>query len=271
MLNDVKWAEDGVYAPHGKHTPLEFFSNALSNSVIFDIQLGYFNSAAINVLSTSFATFISNGGYMRMAINQIVSARDKEAISSGMYGGIEAPFNLDSWESIKDGLDEYGEHFFKCLAYLIQEKRIEIQIIKPKSTSGIAHTKKGMFKDEDGMIVGFSGSANFTLGGLFNNLEDISIFLSTSPDESIQKRILNQNDEFGNIMASCQPDIEYLSPKDLEIAITKLFVILSFLTGLILSLYDFFNKISETMTVNNSEIGKVHQTSVVTLFVKVKQ
>ena len=133
MLNDVKWAEDGVYAPHGKHTPLEFFSNALSNSVIFDIQLGYFNSAAINVLSTSFATFISNGGYMRMAINQIVSARDKEAISSGMYGGIEAPFNLDSWESIKDGLDEYGEHFFKCLAYLIQEKRIEIQIIKPKS------------------------------------------------------------------------------------------------------------------------------------------
>lgn len=221
MLNDVKWAEDGVYAPHGKHTPLEFFSNALSNSVIFDIQLGYFNSAAINVLSTSFATFISNGGYMRMAINQIVSARDKEAISSGMYGGIEAPFNLDSWESIKDGLDEYGEHFFKCLAYLIQEKRIEIQIIKPKSTSGIAHTKKGMFKDEDGMIVGFSGSANFTLGGLFNNLEDISIFLSTSPDESIQKRILNQNDEFGNIMASCQPDIEYLSPKDLEIAITN--------------------------------------------------
>ena len=221
MLNDVKWAEDGVYAPHGKHTPLEFFSNALSNSVIFDIQLGYFNSAAINVLSTSFATFISNGGYMRMAINQIVSARDKEAISSGMYGGIEAPFNLDSWESIKDGLDEYGEHFFKCLAYLIQEKRIEIQIIKPKSTSGIAHTKKGMFKDEDGMIVGFSGSANFTLGGLFNNLEDISIFLSISPDESIQKRILNQNDEFGNIMASCQPDIEYLSPKDLEIAITN--------------------------------------------------
>ena len=221
MLNDVEWAEDGVYTPQGEHTPHEFFSNALSNSLMFDIQLGYFNSAAINVLSSSFATFISNGGFMRMAINQIVSAKDKVAISSGLEGGLDAPFDLTSWESIKAGLDEYGEHFFKCLAYLIQEKRIEIQIIKPKATSGIAHTKKGQFIDSDGMVVGFSGSANFTLGGLFNNLEDINIFLSTSPDRSIQKKIKNQKTEFDKVMDGTQGEIEYLSSKDLEAAITS--------------------------------------------------
>ena len=221
MLNDVEWAEDGVYTPQGEHTPHEFFSNALSNSLMFDIQLGYFNSAAINVLSSSFATFISNGGFMRMAINQIVSAKDKVAISSGLEGGLDAPFDLTSWESIKAGLDEYGEHFFKCLAYLIQEKRIEIQIIKPKATSGIAHTKKGQFMDSDGMVVGFSGSANFTLGGLFNNLEDINIFLSTSPDRSIQKKIKNQKAEFDKVMDGTQDEIEYLSSKDLEAAITS--------------------------------------------------
>ncbi len=219
MLNDVKWADDGVYAPQKEHTPHEFFSNALSNSQIFDIQLGYFNSAAISVLSSSFATFISNGGYMRMAINQIVSEKDKDAITSGMEGGLEAPFDISSWYSIKSSLDEYGEHFFKCLAYLIQEKRIEIQIIKPKATVGIAHTKKGLFADSDGMVVSFSGSANFTLGGLFNNLEDINIFLSTSPDHSIQKKIDNQKAEFDLIMSGVQPDIEYLSSKDLEAAI----------------------------------------------------
>ena len=221
MLNDVEWADDGVYTPQGEHTPHEFFSNALSNSLMFDIQLGYFNSAAINVLSSSFATFISNGGFMRMAINQIVSAKDKVAISSGLEGGLDAPFDLTSWESIKAGLDEYGEHFFKCLAYLIQEKRIEIQIIKPKATSGIAHTKKGQFMDSDGMVVGFSGSANFTLGGLFNNLEDINIFLSTSPDRSIQKKIKNQKTEFDKVMDGTQGEIEYLSSKDLEAAITS--------------------------------------------------
>ncbi len=221
MLNDVEWAEDGVYTPQGEHTPHEFFSNALSNSLIFDIQLGYFNSAAINVLSSSFATFISNGGFMRMAINQIVSAKDKDAISSGLEGGLVAPFDLTCWESIKAGLDEYGEHFFKCLAYLIQEKRIETQIIKPKATTGIAHTKRGQFVDSDGMIVGFSGSANFTLGGLFNNLEDINIFLSTSPDLSIQKKIANQKAEFDRVMNGTQKEIEYLSSNDLEAAITS--------------------------------------------------
>lgn len=223
MLKDVKWSEDGTYTPQGEHTPFEFFTNALENSIEFDIQLGYFNSAAINILSTSFATFISNGGQMRMAINQIVSKEDKNAITKGIAGGIDAPFNIYNWNSIKNSLDEYGEHFFKCLAYLIQEKRIELQIIKPKSTSGIAHTKRGQFIDSDGTILGFSGSANFTLGGMFNNLEDINIFLGNSPDVTIQRKIINQKATFDNIMRCCQTDIEYLSPNDLLEAIQTTF------------------------------------------------
>lgn len=219
MLKDVKWSEDGSYTPQGAHTPVEFFNNALKNSILFDIQLGYFNSAAINVLSHSFATFIKNGGSMRMAINQIVSKKDKKAISEGAMGGIEAPFDLTDWESIHNSLDEYGEHFFKCLSYLIQEKRIEIQIIKPRETSGIAHTKRGQFVDNEGMVVGFSGSANFTLGGLFNNLENLDIFLSTSPDKSILKKLENNKVLFTNIMSQNEPEIEYLSADDLEEAI----------------------------------------------------
>ena len=176
MLKDVKWSEDGTYTPQGYHTPLEFFSNALENSYFFDIELGYFNSAAISVLAGSFASFISNGGRMRMAINQIVSAEDRKAINDGFGGGITIGIDLSDWKTLKATLDEYGEHFFKCLAYLIQENHIEIQIIKPKTTSGIAHTKRGQFIDLDGTVVGFSGSANFTLGGLLNNLEEINVF-----------------------------------------------------------------------------------------------
>lgn len=219
MLKDVEWPEDGTYTPQGKHKPIEFFNNALSNSVLFDIQLGYFNSAAIHVLAGSFATFIKNGGYMRMAINQIVSRKDKIAITEGENGGIDAPFDLTDWNSIKNSLDEYGELFFRCLAYLIQEKRIEIQIIKPKETSGIAHTKRGQFIDANDMVVGFSGSANFTLGGLFNNLENIDIFLSTSLDNSIRKKLENNKILFSNIMSKQEPDIEYLSTSDLEEAL----------------------------------------------------
>lgn len=219
MLKDVEWSEDGTYSPQGKHKPIEFFNNALSNSVLFDIQLGYFNSAAIHVLAGSFATFIKNGGYMRMAINQIVSGKDKTAIIEGERGGIEAPFDLTDWHSIKNSLDEYGELFFRCLAYLIQEKRIEIKIIKPKETSGIAHTKRGQFIDANDMIVGFSGSANFTLGGLFNNLENIDIFLSTSSDTRTINKLENNKLLFSNIMSGKEQDIEYLTSSDLEEAL----------------------------------------------------
>ena len=223
MLSNVKWAEDGTYTPQGQHTPFEFFSDALENSYFFDIELGYFNSAAISVLAGSFASFISNGGKMRMAINQVVSADDKKAITEGLQGGVNLCLDLSDWEALRSSLDEYGEHFFKCLAYLIQENRIELQIIKPKSTSGIAHTKKGQFVDLEGFVVGFSGSANFTLGGLFNNLEEINIFLSSSPDSAIQKKLSNQKDHFNRIMARAEDEIEYLSPCELQEAILSSF------------------------------------------------
>lgn len=219
MLKDVKWSEDGTYTPQGQHTPFEFFSEALENSYFFDIELGYFNSAAISVLSGSFASFISNGGKMRMAINQVVSAEDKKAITEGLQGGVNLCLDLFDWEALRSSLNEYGEHFFKCLAYLIQENRIELQIIRPKSTSGIAHTKKGQFVDLEGTVVGFSGSANFTLGGLFNNLEEINVFLSSSPDATIQKKLSNQKEHFNRIMARSEEGIEFLPPTELQEAI----------------------------------------------------
>lgn len=219
MLNDVKWPEDGTYTPQGEHTPIEFFSEALSNSVMFDIQLGYFNSAAVSVLSYGFATFIRYGGRMRMAINQIVSHDDKVAIRKGEEGGLDAPFDLMDWKSIKTCLDEYGEHFFKCLSYLIQEKRIDIRIIKPNGITGISHTKKGQFRDLDGTVIGFNGSANFTLGGFINNLEDLTIYKGDSPDPSVRRKAENQRMEFDRLMSGLDTAVEYLSSKDLEVAI----------------------------------------------------
>lgn len=222
MLKDVDWSEDGTYSPSGKNKPIEFFNNALMNSTSFDLELGYFNSASINVLSYSFATFLKNGGKMRMAINHILSAKDKEAISNGMNGVIDEPFDIDDLKNMRKTLNEYGEHFFNCLSYLIQEKRIEIKIIKPRNECGIAHTKKGQFYDGE-TTVSFTGSANFTLGGFFNNREEISIFFSSSPDKTVSNHIRNQKKEFDDLMSGTAEDVVYLSTSDLEEAIRSTF------------------------------------------------
>lgn len=219
MLYEVEWAEDGTYVPGEEFSPERFFNDGLKNSTEFDLKLGYFSSAAISVLAEGFATFISQGGYMRLIINHIVSKKDKEAINHGVMGDVIDCADLSNFQYLKSTFDEYQEQFFRCLAYMISQKRIDIRIIKPKGQKGIAHTKTGQFRDGDS-ITAFTGSANFTISGLFNNIENISIDRSDSVDVMVQKRIAKQRRDFDAIMSGEKRGIEYLSPRDLVEAIS---------------------------------------------------
>ena len=219
MLYEVDWAEDGTYVPGEEFSPERFFNDGLKNSTEFDLKLGYFSSAAISVLAEGFATFISKGGYMRLIINHIVSKKDKEAITDGVMGNIIDCADLSNFQYLKTTFNEYEEQFFRCLAYMISQKRIDIRIIKPRGQKGIAHTKSGQFRDGDS-ITAFTGSANFTISGLFNNIEEIKIDRSDSIDRMVQKRIEKQRKDFDAIMSGEKKGIDYLSPKDLVEAIS---------------------------------------------------
>jgi len=219
MLYEVDWAEDGTYVPGEEYSPERFFDDGLKNSTEFDLKLGYFSSAAISVLAEGFATFISRGGYMRLIINHIVSKKDKEAITNGVLGNVIDCSDLSNFQYLKTTFNEYQEQFFRCLAYMISQKRIDIRIIKPRGQKGIAHTKSGQFRDGDS-ITAFTGSANFTISGLFNNIEEIKIDRSDSVDRMVQKRIEKQRKDFDAIMSGEKKGIDYLSPKDLVEAIS---------------------------------------------------
>ena len=218
MLFEVDWAEDGTYRPGEYNSPEKFFNDGLENSNEFDLQLGYFSSATISVLADGFATFISKGGKMRLVINHIVSTEDKDAISKGLKGGFINCFDLTDFAQLRKTFDEYTQQFFECLAFLIYNKRIDIRIIKPRNKKGISHTKTGQFRDGDS-VTSFTGSANFTISGLFNNLEEIKIDRSDSLDVMTRKRIESQREEFDCIMDGTKRNIEYLSPENLISAI----------------------------------------------------
>ena len=220
MLKDVVWASDGTYRPGEVFSPERFFNDGLKNSCSFDLQLGYFSSATISVLAEGFATFISKGGNMRLVINQIVSEEDKEAITKGMMGDVLDCMDLSNFDELRKTFGEYQEQFFKCLAFLIAQDRIEIRIIRPKGKKGIAHTKSGQFRDGE-TVTSFTGSANFTISGLFNNIEEIKIDRSDSPDKMTQNRIVSQKEAFDAIMNEEREDIEYLSAKELEAAVAS--------------------------------------------------
>ena len=222
MLKDCDWSTDRDYKTGSENEPLQFYLDGLANSNEFSLLLGYFSSAAINLLSVGFATFISKGGKMKMVINHLLSAKDKEAISRVEENPNEIRvFDLTDVVSLGRVLDEYDTHFFECLAYLISEKRIEIKVIKPKNGKGIAHYKSGVFSDGQD-AVGYQASCNFTYYGLAENIEQMEAFLSWENGRSnklIKKHLKIIEDYF----AEKDEDVEYVSVNEIEVVLKERF------------------------------------------------
>ncbi len=222
MLKEVNWSADRSYRTNSDNEPIQFYLDGLCNSRNFDLLLGYFSSAAINVLSLGFASFIHNGGTMRVIFNNILSKSDKDTLS--IANEPEFDYNeldLRDIKALRKTLNEYNEHFFECLAYLISIKRIQIKIIKPKLGNGIAHFKSGIFSDENNTI-GFKASCNFTAYGLIENLEELDAFLSWENSRST-KMINRQTNDFNTIFDELDSNIEYLDVRSVEVAIQSEF------------------------------------------------
>lgn len=222
MLKDCDWSLDRDYKTGSENEPLQFYLDGLANSTQFNLLLGYFSSSAINLLSVGFASFISKGGEMKMVINHLLSAKDKEAINKveDNPGEIKV-FDLTDIVSLGKVLDEYDTHFFECLAYLISEKRIEIKIIKPKNGKGIAHYKSGVFSDGQD-AVGYKASCNFTYYGLSENIEELEAFLSWENGRSnkLINRQLKLIDDYFN---EKDEDVEYIPVNEIEVVLKDRF------------------------------------------------
>ena len=174
LKTDVTWPESFRYQTNTEWEPIGFFSEALCNSSSFDLMLGFFSSSAINVLSYGFASFIYNGGKMRMIINDILSIDDVSAISMATEPGELPYFDLNNLEELSYTLTKRDKHFFECLAWLIRHNRIEVKIARMVNGRGIAHTKCGTFSDGLNKI-GFEGSVNFSLSALIHNKESLNV------------------------------------------------------------------------------------------------
>jgi superfamily II DNA or RNA helicase len=222
MLNSVDWSDDRTYRSETEREPYQFYIDALMNSKSFDLLLGYFSSAAINVLSHGFATFIYNGGTVRMVVNNVLSETDKQAIQNGKDGAVpDLERKLNDIKALKRTLDEYGTQFFECIAWLIANNRIQIKIIRPKEGRGIAHYKSGVFGD--GLeTVGFNASCNFTAFGLLENLEKLTCHLSWDHKRS-QKWIENETEYFESIFEGRADFAEHLDVENVITAIKEQF------------------------------------------------
>lgn len=222
MLKEAYFSNIRHYVSRTKWEPAGFFSEGLCNSTSFNLKLGFFSSSAINLLADGFAAFLYNGGRMRMIINDILSTDDEAAIKKGLSANnIVDAFDLNDVEGMKEVLNERGRHFFDCLSWLIQQRRIEIKVIAPKCGFGISHFKCGYFSDSVNQVA-FEGSCNFSRTALLDNNESLSIFCDWDGEmDKMRSSVLAQ--DFEKTFAGNDETVRYIEANDLKDKITTIF------------------------------------------------
>lgn len=221
-LQNIELSDSREFRTGTDYEPIAFFIESLLNSTQFDLLLGFFSSSSINLLSLGFAQFISNGGKMRLIINQFLSPKDKEVVVDGITKPISYfdRYQL-TLENLSKELSNYDEHFFKCISYLIAEKRIEIIVISPKGGKGISHYKSGIFSDGKNLIK-FKGSCNFTATGLLENLEELEI--KCSWENKVNNESIKEYQEYYDDIFFKRADfVKYLDVEKIEEIITDRF------------------------------------------------
>lgn len=221
LKTNVLWPASRRFKSRTEWEPIGFFSEALCNSTQFDIKLGFFSSSAINILSDGFATFLYNGGRMRMVINDVLSVEDQQAFMVGETDVMIPYFDLQNIQEIKRTLSERDKHFFECLSWLIRNERLEIKIVAPKCGDGIAHTKCGVFADGLNRVA-FEGSCNFSRTALIENLESITAFCDWDGQGDICK-IDDIAEDFERTFSGNDDSVLYLKADEVKAGITTNF------------------------------------------------
>lgn len=221
LKNNVLWPASRRFKSRTEWEPIGFFSEALCNATQFDIKLGFFSSSAINILSDGFATFLYNGGRMRMVINDVLSIHDQQAIMAGETDVMVPYFDLQDLAEVKRTLSERDKHFFECLAWLIKNEKLEIKIVVPKEGEGIAHSKCGVFSDGLNRVA-FDGSCNFSRTALIENLESLTAFCDWDGQGDICK-IDDIAEDFERTFSGNDDSVLYLKAEEVKAGITSNF------------------------------------------------
>lgn len=246
LKTDIIWPNHRRYKSRTEWEPVGFFSDCLCNATRFDLMLGFFSSSAISILANGFATFLYNGGKMRLIINDILTENDKNAIAKGINSETSLPyFDLSDIENIYETLSERDKHFFDCISWLIRNNRIEIKIISPQEGLGISHTKSGVFYDGIN-VVGFDGSCNFSRTALIDNIESLTV--SCDWDGSIEIAKINAiQKEIEQIIQEKDTTVSYVSVENIKTQLTNIAENKS-LTDLLESEYNILQKHSQHIT-----------------------
>jgi superfamily II DNA or RNA helicase len=167
----------------------DFYIPVLSRAKKYFRLAGFFSSSTLAVAAKGMTTFAKNQGNMKLVVGARLQKRDVEAIREGLEEPekVIAGMMLEELEQIEE---EFVRDHVKALAWLVAKNQLSIRvaIVTDKYgqpidydtalRQGIFHQKVGVFEDEDGNLISFSGSVNESAAAWEDNIEEFKVFRS---------------------------------------------------------------------------------------------
>lgn len=154
-----------------------FFVPAFTVASSYSRAVGYFTSTSLALYARGIEIFAERGGSMRLIASPHLDEDDITDIQRGydVRAVLERATlrELDVENEPATVLDGLG-----LLGRLIADGRLDIKLafVEQDGRVGIYHEKIGVFRDDLGDLVGFTGSSNETYGGLMANFESVEVY-----------------------------------------------------------------------------------------------
>lgn len=160
----------------------DFFMPCLEASTLYRRAAGYFTSAGLALAARGIAGLASRGGKMQLVTSPYLDPDDVLALQKAKETP-EQVLSAITARSLVEIEDSLIQDRLNALAWLAATNLLQIKLAlriddKGNIARGIYHEKIGIFTDEMGNHVSFSGSSNETAGGLVENFESIRVFCS---------------------------------------------------------------------------------------------
>ncbi len=200
----------GTYDPAvpGHDAIEELYLPCLSLAKRYDRVSAYFSSRSLQSYAKGLHAFARNDGRIRFVFSNQISPKEMDDIVEA-YKRREAQMV----EDLKKHSDELNDDFEVAnLSYLIRHGIAEVKIaFMTNDLDSLFHQKFGIFTDEQGCSVAFSGSSNETLEGLNYNSELLDVF---TPKDSMSK-IEDRKQRFEKIWnGTYSPKMRVFSPSE---------------------------------------------------------
>lgn len=173
-----------------------FISKMLEHSVIYKRAVGFFSSSSLVKISRGLSYLAQKKGcHVYLVVSPILYKEDIEAIKKGYERrAIVEKALLRSFTAPKD---EFEAERLNFLCHLIEEEILDIKIAEKvnaysEDDFGMYHEKIGVFEDENGNKVAFTGSLNESDNAYSSNFESVQVYKSWEEP----RRCLGIEDDF---------------------------------------------------------------------------